>query len=195
LTQIIVSIKIRSIVIKLTFVKFFGNDETKEDVLKTGLVKGHAYIITNLFSETGGEKRRLVRLRNPWGKTEWNGDWSDESPCWSTISAKVKSKLDLKSNNDGDFWMSYEDWLVHFDTCEICNLSPDSLSDVTEKDLRNNRDLSVNLLKIQLQLKNKISFVEFRVFFRRGSHKCSTESGSRMRQRAVEATRTRQSSG
>lgn len=26
---------------------------------------------------------RLVKLRNPWGKGEWRGDWSDDSYKWT----------------------------------------------------------------------------------------------------------------
>lgn len=26
---------------------------------------------------------KLVKLRNPWGKGEWKGDWSDESYKWT----------------------------------------------------------------------------------------------------------------
>jgi len=24
-----------------------------------------------------------VNIRNPWGKTEWNGDWGDNSHLWT----------------------------------------------------------------------------------------------------------------
>lgn len=25
----------------------------------------------------------LIKLRNPWGKKEWIGEWSDGSPSWT----------------------------------------------------------------------------------------------------------------
>ena len=40
--------------------------------------------------------------------------------------------------------MSYEDWLRNFDTCQICNLTPETVGeDLTEKDWENARFLSV----------------------------------------------------
>ena len=39
--------------------------------------------------------------------------------------------------------MSYEDWLNNFDVCQICNLTPESICDVSETDWENQRVLSV----------------------------------------------------
>ena len=49
-----------------------------------GLIMGHAYSILDLDRVVrNGQEIRLVQLRNPWGKDEWNGDWSDTSNLWT----------------------------------------------------------------------------------------------------------------
>ncbi|KAL7983058.1 hypothetical protein Chor_010400, partial [Crotalus horridus] len=54
--------------------------------LDCGLVKGHAYAVTDvrkvrlghgLLAFFKSEKLDMIRLRNPWGEREWNGPWSD----------------------------------------------------------------------------------------------------------------------
>ncbi|KAG8444320.1 hypothetical protein GDO86_009488 [Hymenochirus boettgeri] len=97
-----------------------------------GLVKGHAYSITG--SDTvhfKGQKKNLVRIRNPWGQVEWNGAWSDNSSEWNTISAAERNRLCQKSLDDGEFWMAFEDFKRYFDKIEICNLTPDDLDEDT----------------------------------------------------------------
>lgn len=98
-----------------------------------GLVKGHAYGITackkinigdtGLFSIfKGAQKVRMVRLKNPWGEKEWNGAFSDGSPEWSKVSASERQKLGLTFEDDGEFWMTFEDFLEHFTDLSICFL-------------------------------------------------------------------------
>uniref|UniRef100_A0A8B9DVP2 Calpain-3 n=1 Tax=Anser cygnoides TaxID=8845 RepID=A0A8B9DVP2_ANSCY len=99
-----------------------------ETRMSCGLVKGHAYSVTAV-EETifKGEKIRLVRLRNPWGQVEWNGPWSDKSEEWNFINEAEKIRLQHKIAEDGEFWISFEDFMRHFTKLEICNLTPDTL--------------------------------------------------------------------
>lgn len=59
--------------------------ETVESVMDCGLVRGHAYGITAVRKVRPGEKLLqiggvarlfMVRMRNPWGTTDWTGAWS-----------------------------------------------------------------------------------------------------------------------
>ncbi|XP_016129888.1 calpain-3 [Sinocyclocheilus grahami] len=99
----------------------------------TGLVKGHAYSVTAVEeckqSQQKESKVHLVRLRNPWGQVEWNGPWSDNSKEWETISKAEKEKLQQQNAEDGEFWMSFEDFKKNYTKIEICNLTPDALVD------------------------------------------------------------------
>lgn len=97
-----------------------------------GLVKGHAYSITGMRTvEVYGEKIPLLRIRNPWGnEQEWNGDWSDNSQIWDGVSDEQKRDMNLVLAHDGEFWMSFDDFLRHFDKMEICNLGPDVMEDI-----------------------------------------------------------------
>ncbi|XP_023698915.2 calpain-3 isoform X3 [Paramormyrops kingsleyae] len=99
----------------------------------TGLVKGHAYSVTGVEECTKSlqkqPKIRLVRLRNPWGQVEWNGPWSDNSKEWASIAKAEKEKLQQQNAEDGEFWMSFDDFKRNFTKIEICNLTPDALQD------------------------------------------------------------------
>ena len=57
----------------------------KEERNALGIVEGHAYSILDsreVQTETGVE--RIIKIRNPWGSYEWNGDWSDKSSKWTS---------------------------------------------------------------------------------------------------------------
>ena len=54
---------------------------------------------------------RLLRLRNPWGRFSWKGDWSDKSPMWNKINLAAKEQMMLHGEAEGVFWISLEDLL------------------------------------------------------------------------------------
>ncbi|KAM8859486.1 calpain-1 catalytic subunit-like [Spinachia spinachia] len=99
-----------------------------EAITALKLVKGHAYSVTAAKEvQFEGRPVQLVRIRNPWGQVEWTGPWSDESSEWAHVSEDDKSKLNNVADN-GEFWMSYSDFIKQFTKLEICNLTPDTLT-------------------------------------------------------------------
>lgn len=106
-----------------------ANPREREARLSNGLVKGHAYAITAVVTlNVNGETVRLVRCRNPWGNhVEWKGDWSDKDSIWQQLPLQDRQNLGLKSRADGEFWMTYEDWVDNFIRMQICHISPDAL--------------------------------------------------------------------
>nr|XP_060507011.1 calpain-12 isoform X1 [Panthera onca] len=92
-----------------------------------GLVKGHAYSVTGTYKVSlGFTKVRLLRLRNPWGRVEWTGAWSDSCPRWDALPAECRDAL-LVKKEDGEFWMGLEDFVRCFNTVQVCSLSPEVL--------------------------------------------------------------------
>ncbi|KAK2907103.1 hypothetical protein Q8A67_006088 [Cirrhinus molitorella] len=106
------------------------SSSAQETETKTSLklVRNHAYSVTGAEEvHSNGSLVQLVRIKNPWGRVEWIGPWSDNSEEWSSVQPEEKAKL-FHSAEDGEFWMAYSDFIQQFTRLDICNLTPDALS-------------------------------------------------------------------
>lgn len=52
---------------------------------RDGMIANHAY---SILKAKNYAKDRLLLIKNPWGKREWNGPWSDGSSQWTVDSLK-----------------------------------------------------------------------------------------------------------
>ncbi|KAM8915941.1 calpain-1 catalytic subunit-like isoform 1-T2 [Spinachia spinachia] len=102
-------------------------DTAENIVLPNGLVQGHAYAVTGVKQMmSNGKPVRLVRLWNPWGTREWKGAWSDGSSLWQTVIPQDR-EMCLSIRDDGEFWMTLEDFCKFYSLLDICCLCPDFL--------------------------------------------------------------------
>ncbi|KAK7090807.1 calpain-5-like [Littorina saxatilis] len=116
--------------------------EEMEASTDVGLVKGHAYGITcvknvhlegsGLFGLFNRDKMPMIRLRNPWGQCEWKGAFSDGSPEWDKIDINDRKKVGLTFEEDGEFWMTFEDFCKYFHQTAICRVVNTSFFTLTK---------------------------------------------------------------
>ncbi|WKS79381.1 Calpain like thiol protease [Cryptosporidium parvum] len=94
---------------------------SKEDICKkTGLVTKHAYQvlrIVELVNQENDSIRRLILLRNPWGKISWKGKFSKyDKEIWTNeLVELLGNHFNYKVNQDnGIFWIEWNDILKWF---------------------------------------------------------------------------------
>jgi len=70
---------------------------------KKGLDEQHAYCVQKVFEIQEEDKViRLLKIKNPVGKTEWNGDYSKTSLFWT---AEPKEKVGFEDLSSGEFFI------------------------------------------------------------------------------------------
>ncbi|KAF8499476.1 cysteine proteinase [Hysterangium stoloniferum] len=88
-----------------------------------GLFSSHAYSILLALEYNG---KRFLKIRNPWGKSEWTGRWSDGSKEWTKEWRPALEHLDHEFGDDGCFVMEYSDFLKTWSTVERTHLFDDN---------------------------------------------------------------------
>ena len=105
-----------------------GTGSVREVRRENGLFAGHAYSLLRCFELPAGlsgpdsETTLLVKVRNPWGEAEWTGRWGDSCKMWSAVSAEDKAALNFTNQDDGEFWMEFQDLLENFSNMTICRM-------------------------------------------------------------------------
>ena len=115
-----------------------GSDNFMQDI---GISGSHAYsllgayelidedgvirTVSNEESESIEDKStliRLVKLRNPWGRGEWKGEWSDQDERWTP---ELLEELGVTGTDDGIFFMAVDAFLEYFNDFQVCKYYDD----------------------------------------------------------------------
>ncbi len=108
-----------------------GSEHNLSERELEGVVGGHAYSILHAVDVgAAAERVRLLLLRNPWGKSEWKGDWSDSSSCWRKrpdVAAAVGNKR--SNEDDGRFWIQLPDFRRRFRSVDLCRVKNGQLKE------------------------------------------------------------------
>ena len=92
-----------------------GRDDTKN---KGNIVFSHAYTLIDAKS-IKNDDIYLLKIRNPWGKIEWNGAWSDNSGTWTS---NYKNYFGFENKEDGIFFMNIDDYVQNYAETHICHI-------------------------------------------------------------------------
>ena len=60
---------------------------------------------------------KVIKLRNPWGKSEFYGKFKKKDPIWTD---ELKTQLNYNRNDEGVFYMTYEEFSNWFQTFQVC---------------------------------------------------------------------------
>lgn len=85
----------------------------------TGLAQNHVYTVLDVHEVVNerGQTVRLLRIRNPWGREEYNGFFNDDdSANWD---ARLRSQVQYLNDNDGTFFIDIATYKAEFESTSI----------------------------------------------------------------------------
>ncbi|CAF0910666.1 unnamed protein product [Brachionus calyciflorus] len=72
---------------------------------------------------------RLLKIRNPWGVIEsYRGRWCKGSSEWKQIVPKLEQVLEPNKTDDGEFFMSFDDYYTFFISMDTVHVDLDGLA-------------------------------------------------------------------
>jgi hypothetical protein len=97
-----------------------NDKKSKVEMSPEGIVINHAYGIISVREIQG---LKLIRIRNPWGRGEWRGSFSDDDDNWDNYKG-LREALAHEIKNDGMFWMEFKDWYINYNKLYIAKIFP-----------------------------------------------------------------------
>lgn len=100
----------------------YNGTGSDQDTNAVGLPYTHAFSIMYVVEvvDEEGESHRLVCVRNPWGREKYFGPWSDQDERWTDdLRAQANHFNDKEDNNDGIYFMAYEDYVEYMESTDI----------------------------------------------------------------------------
>ena len=89
--------------------------DVMEKEREDGLVERHAYTLLQVYQKNN---IKIIKIRNPWSVGECNLNWSDNSLKWKE-HPDIAQEVNFTSENDGTFWISWQNFLDIFDEVQI----------------------------------------------------------------------------
>merc|ERR1711972_375189 len=93
-----------------------GSDTEDTDAI----TDANTFTVLACESNAGGTDWDLIKVRNPWGRGEFNsGQWGDDGPGWEQFP-RVKEACKPVKADDGVLWFSKQEFFDHFKTIYLC---------------------------------------------------------------------------
>ncbi|GIY80368.1 calpain-C [Caerostris extrusa] len=100
--------------------------------LANGILLGTNYrvLCIDKVELINGDQIQLVKLRNPLPTlSEYVGSWSKESLEWDNVLTEDVERLNCRNLNEGEFWMTYQDFVKTFTSIEAVHLDAETSKD------------------------------------------------------------------
>lgn len=103
-----------------------GTPGTSDTNAQDGIVDNHAYSLLAVELNVAATGMNFLLLRNPHGRTEFEGGWRDTDQRWETASGqKVRAALEenygrIPVADDGLFWMESTDAFKYIPNWTVC---------------------------------------------------------------------------
>ena len=83
-----------------------------------GVMTNHAYAVVELATpRSAPEGTRLLRIRNPWARSEWTGSWGAFSEDWTD---EARRELGYDGSDGAGFWVELSQFARTFNRLHIC---------------------------------------------------------------------------